>query len=166
MAFNKTGDYLTLGDNAGRLIVFQQNTIQKAKKRYEEFNYITEIQSHYKDFDYLKSVDIEERINSIEWLYSSNNSLLMLSTNDKTIKLWKLSNKTIKRCEPFQNKKAILIDNLAMPTLRQIDQGYVPSLKRTFANLHVYHINSLSASLDGENFISSDDLNIFLWNLE
>ncbi len=101
MAFNKTGDYITLGDNAGRLIVFQQNTIQKAKKRYEEFNYITEIQSHYKDFDYLKSVDIEERINAIEWLYPSNNSLLMLSTNDKTIKLWKLSNKTIKRCEPF-----------------------------------------------------------------
>jgi serine/threonine-protein phosphatase 2A regulatory subunit B len=23
MAFNKTGDYITLGDNAGRLIVFQ-----------------------------------------------------------------------------------------------------------------------------------------------
>lgn len=107
MAFSKTGDHLTLGDMAGRLIVFQQNTIQKAKKTYEEFNYITEIQSHYKDFDYLKSVDIEERINSIEWLHGSNNSLLMLSTNDKTIKLWKLSNKTIKRCEPFQNKKGI-----------------------------------------------------------
>lgn len=30
----------------------------------------------------------------------------------------------------------------------------------------MYHINSLSASLDGESFISSDDLNLYLWNLE
>lgn len=53
-----------------------------------------------------------------------------------------------------------------MPKLKLIDQGLCPSLKRTFANLHTYHVNSLSVCNNGENFISSDDLAIYLWDLE
>lgn len=68
MAFDHTGNYLALGDKAGRLIIFQQNIIKKSKRKFSEFNYITEIQSHYRDFDYLKSIDVEEKINVLEWL--------------------------------------------------------------------------------------------------
>ena len=32
--------------------------------------------------------------------------------------------------------------------------------------LHNYHINSISIAANGENFISSDDLRIYLWDLE
>lgn len=65
MAFDHTGNYLALGDKAGRLIIFQQNIIKKTKRKFSEFNYITEIQSHYRDFDILKSVDVEEKINTL-----------------------------------------------------------------------------------------------------
>lgn len=68
MNFDRTGNYLALGDKAGRLIVFQRSISKKSKKKFSEFSYITEIQSHYKDFDYLKSVDVEEKINCLEWL--------------------------------------------------------------------------------------------------
>jgi len=37
--------------------------------------------------------------------------------------------------------------------------------RRTYANAHAYHINSISVNSDGETFISSDDLRINLWNL-
>ncbi|BHF63494.1 Serine/threonine-protein phosphatase 2A 55 kDa regulatory subunit B beta isoform [Sparganum proliferum] len=46
---------------------------------------------HEPEFDYLKSLEIEEKINAICWLPSINNSLHLLSTNDKVIKLWRMS---------------------------------------------------------------------------
>ncbi|VDM30973.1 unnamed protein product [Hydatigera taeniaeformis] len=47
--------------------------------------------SHEAEFDYLKSLEIEEKINAICWLPTVNNSLHLLSTNDKVIKLWRMS---------------------------------------------------------------------------
>ena len=63
-------------------------------------------------------------------------------------------------------RKSINQESLTVPKLKLIDQGLCPSLKRTFANLHVHHVNSVSISLNGEHFISSDDLAIYLWDLE
>lgn len=41
-------------------------------------------------FDYLKSLEIEEKINKIKWCQTANGALFLLSTNDKTIKFWKV----------------------------------------------------------------------------
>ena len=41
-------------------------------------------------FDYLKSLEIEEKINKIRWCQTANGALFLLSTNDKTIKFWKV----------------------------------------------------------------------------
>ena len=166
MNFDSTGKYLALGDRAGRLIVFQRSISKKSKKNFSEFNYVTEIQSHYRDFDYLKSVDIDEKINCVEWLAPQNDNMFILSTNDKTIKLWKIGNKTVKKSEKFINRKYLNEQSLAMPKLKLVDQGLCPTLKRTYPNLHQYHINSLSIMQDGQNFISADDLSIYLWDLD
>jgi serine/threonine-protein phosphatase 2A regulatory subunit B len=37
-----------------------------------EYRFYTEFQSHEAEFDYLKSLEIEEKINQIEWLKRSN----------------------------------------------------------------------------------------------
>ena len=50
-----------------------------------------EFQSHEPEFDYLKSLEIEEKINTVVWGQTSGGNRLLLSTNDKTIKLWKVS---------------------------------------------------------------------------
>jgi serine/threonine-protein phosphatase 2A regulatory subunit B len=65
MAFDTTGNYISLGDKAGRLIVFQKHF---SKNKKVEYQYFTELQSHMREFDYLKSSDIEEKINDIKWL--------------------------------------------------------------------------------------------------
>ena len=38
-------------------------------------------QSHEPEFDYLKSLEIEEKINKIRWLRKSGASLFLLTTN-------------------------------------------------------------------------------------
>ncbi|XP_047316996.1 serine/threonine protein phosphatase 2A 55 kDa regulatory subunit B beta isoform-like isoform X2 [Impatiens glandulifera] len=65
--------------------------------RHPEFRYKTEFQSHEPEFDYLKSLEIEEKINKIRWCQTANGSIFMLSTNDKTIKLWKVLEKKVKK---------------------------------------------------------------------
>ena len=51
---------------------------------------MTEFQSHEPEFDYLKSFEIEEKINKVRWVNHNSSSRCILSTNDKTIKLWKV----------------------------------------------------------------------------
>lgn len=46
-----------------------------------EYKFYTEFQSHEAEFDYLKSLEIEEKINQIRWCKASNNALFLLSTN-------------------------------------------------------------------------------------
>ncbi|KAA3457265.1 Serine/threonine phosphatase 2A 55 kDa regulatory subunit B beta-like protein [Gossypium australe] len=48
-------------------------------------------------FDYLKSLEIEEKINKIRWCQTANSALFLLSTNDKTIKFWKVQEKKVKK---------------------------------------------------------------------
>ncbi len=92
--------------------------------------------------------------------------MFILTSNDKTIKLWKISSKNVKKSERFANKKYITKDSLTVPKLKLLDSGLCPSLKRNYGNLHNYHVNSVSMCCNGENFLSSDDLAIYLWDLE
>ena len=54
---------------------------------------------------------------------------------------------------------------LKLPRLTHHDTVTAAVPRRTYANAHAYHINSISVNSDGETFISSDDLRINLWNL-
>jgi serine/threonine-protein phosphatase 2A regulatory subunit B len=89
IAFDKTGEFLSVGDRGGRVIIFKRSR-QKKKSRVDEFDYFNEFQSHEPGFDYLKSTEIEEKINSIEWINNESSPLGLLTCNDKSIKLWKL----------------------------------------------------------------------------
>ncbi|PVH65865.1 hypothetical protein PAHAL_1G092000 [Panicum hallii] len=149
--FDKSGDHLATGDRGGRVVLFERTDSGDSASRRElerqdypvarhpEFRYRTEFQSHEPEFDYLKSLEIEEKINKIKWCQTTNNALFLLSTNDKTIKYWKVTGQ---------------------------DLNHVARCRRVYAHAHDYHINSISNNSDGETFISADDLRINLWNLE
>ncbi|KAL2539146.1 Serine/threonine protein phosphatase 2A 55 kDa regulatory subunit B beta [Abeliophyllum distichum] len=108
--FDKTGDHLATGDRGGRVVLFERTDtkehggnrrdlerIDYAVSRHPEFRYKTEFQSHEPEFDYLKSLEIEEKINKIRWCQAANGALFLLSTNDKTIKFWKVQEKKVKK---------------------------------------------------------------------
>ncbi|KAK3271447.1 Serine/threonine protein phosphatase 2A 55 kDa regulatory subunit B beta isoform [Cymbomonas tetramitiformis] len=102
--FDRTGQHLATGDRGGRVVLFEMvsgsNTDPDRKdsstRRGVEYRYLTEFQSHEPEFDYLKSLEIEEKINKIRWCQGSNGAHMLLSTNDKTIKLWKVHEKKVK----------------------------------------------------------------------
>ncbi|TYJ32596.1 hypothetical protein E1A91_A05G046200v1 [Gossypium mustelinum] len=108
--FDRTGDHLATGDRGGRVVLFERTDtrdyaghrrdLEKMNypmNRHPEFRYKTEFQSHEPEFDYLKSLEIEEKINKIRWCQSANGALFLLATNDKTIKFWKVQEKKVKK---------------------------------------------------------------------
>ena len=46
-----------------------------------DYNVYSTFQSHEPEFDYLKSLEIEEKINQISWVKQSGSSLFLLTTN-------------------------------------------------------------------------------------
>lgn len=102
--FDHTGEFLATGDRGGRVVLFERNE----SKKNCEYKFYTEFQSHDAEFDYLKSLEIEEKINKIKWLKRFNQSNFLLSTNDKTIKLWKVFEKQIKLVSENNNSNDLL----------------------------------------------------------
>ncbi|KAF5097643.1 hypothetical protein D0Z00_002326 [Geotrichum galactomycetum] len=166
--FDHTGNYLATGDRGGRVVLFERNESKKGC----EYMFHTEFQSHDAEFDYLKSLEIEEKINKIKWCKRQNQAHFLLSTNDKTIKLWKVYEKSIKvvaenNLSDSQGRPPSLlnINSLALPRMTLHDTIIAATPRRIYANAHTYHINSISVNSDGETYISADDLRINLWNL-
>ncbi|KAF1377304.1 hypothetical protein PFLUV_G00199340 [Perca fluviatilis] len=166
-------ELLATGDKGGRVVIFQQEIENKNLPQFRsEYNVYSTFQSHEPEFDYLKSLEIEEKINKIRWLPQKNAAQFLLSTNDKTIKLWKISERD-KRPEGYNLKEEDgrykdpnTITSLRVPVLIPMDLMVEASPRRVFANAHTYHINSISVNSDDETYLSADDLRINLWHLE
>lgn len=111
--FDKTGEHLATGDRGGRVVLFERVDSRDSRTRRElersdspaqrqiDYRYSTEFQSHEPEFDYLKSLEIEEKINKIRWCHIGGGARFLLSTNDKTIKLWKVFEKKVKMVSNF-----------------------------------------------------------------
>ncbi|KAI8370526.1 protein phosphatase 2A regulatory B subunit [Radiomyces spectabilis] len=166
--FDHTGDYLATGDKGGRVVLFERNESKKSC----EYKFHTEFQSHEPEFDYLKSLEIEEKINKIKWCRRTNAAHFLLTTNDKTIKLWKVFERNLKVVQQMNltdgepKPVAPVARPLTLPKLMHHDTIIAAIPRKTYANAHAYHINSISVNSDGETYISADDLRINLWNLD
>ena len=92
---------------------------------------------------------------------------MLISTNDKTIKLWKVFEKTVKSVADMPGVASQTPQKpvLKVPKLVVTDAFIAAQPKKTFSNAHAYHINSISVNSDGETFLSADDLRVNLWNM-
>ncbi|KAH9254136.1 hypothetical protein BASA81_007725, partial [Batrachochytrium salamandrivorans] len=91
VSFDSEGKFLATGDRGGRIVVLESDPVLgKQKPGGVHFKYHAEFLSHEAEFDYVRSVAVEERISKIKWLPRTNDSLFLLSTNDRAIKLWKV----------------------------------------------------------------------------
>jgi serine/threonine-protein phosphatase 2A regulatory subunit B len=71
---------LNKGSHFKILFVFLLQSKNCIPKR-GEYNVYSTFQSHEPEFDYLKSLEIEEKINKIRWLKRKNPAHFLLSTN-------------------------------------------------------------------------------------
>jgi len=175
--FNHDGELLATGDKGGRVVIFQQDGDKLSKSapaKRGDYTVYSTFQSHEPEFDYLKSLEIEEKINKIKWLKRKNQAHFLLSTNDKTIKLWKIQERD-RRVEGYnlkeENGTSLMLDEasvttLRVPIIRPTELVVEASPRKIFANAHTYHVNSISVNSDDETYMSADDLRINLWNLE
>lgn len=85
------------GSGSGKNLMVEENS-GSGRVFYKK---MTEFQSHEREFDYLKSMEIEERVNQVKWFQSESSSLNLLSTNDKQIKLWSIKNSKAKNITNF-----------------------------------------------------------------
>jgi serine/threonine-protein phosphatase 2A regulatory subunit B len=160
--YNANGNYLAVGDKAGRVWIH----VEKKSKKFgpvRQYEYLTHFQSHKHDIDYLKSQDIEEKINMIRWCPNTHSSQMILTTNDKTIKLFRLHQHFVQTITNL-NRDHHRSSYLRIPVLNHVDTVPSCTLKSVFTDAHTYHINAISLNSDHETFISSDDLRINMWN--
>ncbi|CAI4225329.1 unnamed protein product [Auanema sp. JU1783] len=168
--FSHDGEYLATGDKGGRVVIFQRDQSGKYVNgsRSREYNVYSTFQSHEPEFDYLKSLEIEEKINQIKWLKKKNAANFILSTNDKTVKLWKISERERKVEDEAWNVPRVgrFRGGLQIPQIVNMELIVEASPRRVYGNAHTYHVNSISVNSDQETFLSADDLRINLWHHE
>ena len=134
-----------------------------------------QFQSHTAEFDYLKSLEIEAKVNQLKFLPSGKSQhMMLLSTNDKTIKLWKVGATASYTSNAVQSYNSVKGGggslSLKLPQ-RAKDGGPAggalsAKMKRSYNNAHSYHVNTLTINSEGDSFASVDDLRINLWNFE
>jgi serine/threonine-protein phosphatase 2A regulatory subunit B len=76
--FDPAGEFLSIGYQCGQVVIFRNQSG-------DTFKFHTQFESHQSEFDFLTSLEIEEKINKIKWVKNkyTNNSRLLLSTNGK-----------------------------------------------------------------------------------
>ena len=183
--FDSTGNYIATGDRGGRVVVLERKGSNKKKKAtgksssssFQEYSFYSAFQSHEPAFDYLKSLEIEEKINQVRWMRRQNSAHILLTTNDKTVKIWKLQEKCARisaelnvPVHPNGTRMGGLskqppVSSLRVPRVVRGEPMVQITPRRVFANAHVYHINSISLNCDQETFLSADDLRINIWNV-
>ncbi|KAE9467409.1 hypothetical protein C3L33_00679, partial [Rhododendron williamsianum] len=142
--FEKSGDYLAVGDRGGRVVIFERKARNDIVRDYynqhdleqrdfmdtqhPQFQYKTEFQSHEPEFDYLKSLEIEEKINKLKWCATPNGSLFILSTNDKTIKLWKVKERKVRKVKEIDFNPVVCPENAVLAERSFIGGQHKPSL--------------------------------------
>lgn len=76
-------------------------------QRRGEYNVYSTFQSHEPEFDYLKSLEIEEKINKIRWLPQQNAAYFLLSTNGQSAAAAGHANsRRILGCTPPVNRRS------------------------------------------------------------
>ena len=88
MKFDCHGNFLSVGDKGGRIIIFERIVNENNE---DDFDYLMEFQSHEKEMDVLNSSDTSEAVTAIQWVnkYQNSNPKL-LTSNAGCVKLWSL----------------------------------------------------------------------------
>lgn len=84
LEYSVNGDFLATGDRSGRISVLKIEEDSKSADSLQgswlpHFQY----QSHDPEFDFLKSLEIESKINQIKFCHTVGSSNFILSTNGK-----------------------------------------------------------------------------------
>jgi len=147
VAFDSSGRFGAVSDNSGRVILFETCYKDKSTKGLMWCRHVHEFQSHWMTMDPLRNVEIPERINAIKWLPRKHKDRHLLTTNDTTIKLFKIR----------ESREPSGPNNI--PRL-------IEKQRCDYDNAHTTGIHTLSLNSDGMTFLSADSLRLNIWQFE
>ena len=154
---------MATGDRAGRIVLFKADDSAKDNEAWVPFY---QFQSHDTEVDHLNSLEVEAKINQLQFVPSAGERVLILSANDKHIKLWRVGESSVyEPCASECLNRIKTPENLRLPQITD-DFEIFSTLKRSYNNAHSYHINHIELNCHDESFISNDDLRINLWRFE
>ena len=163
MAFDLTGNILSVGDKGGRVICFQLGKNERGQLDYE---YLTEFQAHASTFDVLSSQQISETVTGLQWINQSQSQQpAVLASNARQIKLFRLVSNKEQKCESAK-KKLARGKGLQIPRIKTMSESKEGKHVTTFKTGKEQSLHSLSLSPDYENFLATDKSHVWLWNLE
>uniref|UniRef100_A0A183S9U9 Serine/threonine-protein phosphatase 2A 55 kDa regulatory subunit B n=1 Tax=Schistocephalus solidus TaxID=70667 RepID=A0A183S9U9_SCHSO len=179
LEFNKEGTHLAYGNSDGILSILELGQSKSdngysthvCSKPYQSFL------SHEPEFDCLKSQSIEEKLTFIRWLNRCGPSHFLLSANERTIKLWRVTEVAPREMtnmnfptESGSRRKVVIRSNsdLKVPLWTVQSENKVVRVynKKVFARGHGFSLTGLSTFSDQETFLSSDPLRINLWHYD
>eukprot|EP00300_Choanocystis_sp_HF-7_P007554 c15356_g1_i2.p1 GENE.c15356_g1_i2~~c15356_g1_i2.p1 ORF type:complete len:448 (+),score=85.35 c15356_g1_i2:57-1400(+) len=173
--FNHNGDFIAVGDSQGSILMLQRTPpqIRETNRRRRlppvDYSYYCEFKSHPPEFDCLRSVEIPERINCLEFLKRPAGANFLFSANDKTIKLWKVYERDLMVRDPTDLDalwdRDVIGNTLRIPRLQYSGNVIVAKPRGLYANAHSSNINSVHPSCEGETFLSADEFRIHLWDI-
>ncbi|XP_028778307.1 serine/threonine protein phosphatase 2A 55 kDa regulatory subunit B beta isoform-like [Neltuma alba] len=126
--FDKRGDYVAIGDQGGRVVIFERDDQKNVDHQYSrklleqvdctpsrnpKFQFKLQFQSHQPEIDYLANEKITPRIKKVKWCITQNGLLFMLSANDKIIKLWKIKECKTGKTEELVPSRFLSSENLS-----------------------------------------------------
>ncbi len=170
LKFNQDGSYIAAGDRGGRVIIFERADSTNKDKTMVEYGFYAEFQSHEADFDSLRSMQISERIVQVQWLPPANGALFLLTTNERTVKIWRVANRCsvqIAHTNLSRTANGKLQGELHIPKVIKSEEKMVSSIaKKVFSNVTTFHVNSIAPSCAGDQFLVADDLRINIWSVD
>jgi serine/threonine-protein phosphatase 2A regulatory subunit B len=93
-----------------------------------------------REFDPLKSMEVGEDIVDIHWLQAQGKYQKLITSNSRSMKIWKMFERTNKKVVKPSGKE------LNLPKLQATETNYSAELQRSFPSKHLSPINSTSIS--------------------
>ena len=153
--FSNDGQNVVVADKGGRVIIFKRI---KEKEKTPKLIYYYEYSAQEHDFDSHKSIEYSEEIKGLQILPSSNyKKLNILTAGYRIIKLDRIYEDIIPEFDT----------NSEIPKFTSSKKEIRAKNKKQFCNYNNSEdINSLSLNPDNpNNFISSDESRVYLWDI-
>ena len=157
--FNKNGTKIIASDKGGRIIIFE-------KMKFNKLHYFYEFFAQERDFDVFKGTEYSEEIKAIDVFPENNNNekIDILSASYRNIKYHRVYKDKINIFEYENNNNNN--KNLTIPKLNSYNIEIKMKTKKNFKCESCKDIHSLSINkYITNNFISSDEYKIYLWDI-
>lgn len=158
LKYNAEGSVLSVSDSTGKIYLFS-----------DENSIWGEVENSNQN----ENSALSKSVNCMDFATRGTSSISLLSSNEKTIKLWRIGEKVVRPCIPQKSASQLLEsewlettgNQLTLPRLSSKKKQVAAKNVKEFSGAHQYSIHSVSMSANLENFISADDLKVYLWDL-